>query len=91
VSAFHSRADCLVWGGRKYARFFDPESEREIARHVFELARDPRETSSLGSEFGDADAVLQRLAGTHGRVYSPRFDEVRSDIRARLRALGYLQ
>jgi len=91
VSAFQRRADCLVSSGRKYVRFFDPESEREIARHVFEPARDPRETNSLGSEFGNVDAVLQRLAGTHGRVYPARFDDVRSDIRERLRALGYLQ
>jgi arylsulfatase A-like enzyme len=88
--AFGSASDCLVADDRKYMRFFSVVTGKLLQRRIFDLASDPRETRSLGSEFGPAEAVIARAAGTHGHRYPAADAEVPPDIKKQLEALGYL-
>jgi len=92
VSAFRSKADGLVWRGRKYVRHFDIDDGTVSAHRVFDLAVDPREIAPLEHhEWGDASGLLEVAAGTHGVAYASRYDDMAPDLRQRLHVLGYLQ
>ena len=66
MSAFGVENDALVHDGRKYMRFFDIETGKLREKRIFDLAKDPRETRSLGDAFGDADALIERAGSEHG-------------------------
>jgi len=68
----------------------DPRSGDVRIRQVFDLASDPRETRSLGSDFGDAGAVLERAAGDHGLAYPALLEPPDPELLRKLQALGYL-
>jgi arylsulfatase A-like enzyme len=89
-SAFGSMNDGVVYRGRKYVRFFDVLTGKLIKRRVFDLASDPRETESLGEEFGEAEALVQEVSGTQGVAYPAVFREMTPEVEEQLRALGYL-
>ena len=91
VSAFGNRSDCLVVGERKFLRHFDPRDRSITARQVFDLAGDPDETRSLGSEFEAAARLLEEAAGSHGLEFTARVDEMDDELRDKLQALGYLK
>jgi hypothetical protein len=89
-SAFGSMSDGVVYRGRKYVRFFDVATAELTKRRVFDLAKDPRETESIGEEFGEAEAVLREVSGTQGTAYQAVFRGMTPEVEAQLRALGYL-
>ena len=60
-----------------------------VARHVFDLERDAREAIPLAASFDDA--LLEQMADSHGRPCTAHIDDLRPEIRTRLRALGYVQ
>ena len=91
MSAFGRLSDCLVWGGRKYLRFFEPKSGQAVGQRIFDLAEDPDETRSLGHDLGEASALLEEAAGTHGVEYAAHFEEAEGELLERLRALGYMR
>ncbi len=91
VSAFGSRSDCVVVGTRKYMRFFDVDSDAVVEKRIFDLERDPRETQSIGSEFGPVDALIEDAAGGHGLAFAATPAELAGDVEDQLRALGYIE
>ena len=91
VRAFFQWSDCAVFQKKKYVRFRDVKSGRVILQRIFDLERDPEETVSIGSDFGEFQATLDRLAGGHGMSFAPGFEDVAPDVRERLQALGYLE
>ncbi len=90
-SAFGSLTDGVILGDRKYVRYFDAKSRDLVARRVFDLAGDPRETRSLGDDFGATDAIVSAAADTGGVVYPSEFRGLSDENAAQLRALGYLR
>jgi arylsulfatase A-like enzyme len=90
MSAFGFRADAIVYRGRKYMRQFDPLDAVVSNRAVFDLGADPRETSSVASEFGSIEAVVSDAAGTCGLDYPAAIEVPSAELDAQLRALGYL-
>jgi arylsulfatase A-like enzyme len=89
-SAFGNANDGLVRGGLKFVRFFDAATGRVVARRVFDVVKDPRETRSVNGAFPDADAELEALSGGGGIAYAGVFRDVDPGVEERLRALGYL-
>jgi arylsulfatase A-like enzyme len=89
-SAFGSMSDGVVYRGRKYVRFFDVATSELTKRRVFDLAKDPRETASIGEDFGEAEALLREVSGTQGTAYQATFRGMTPEVEAQLRALGYL-
>ena len=90
-SAFGSLTDGVIQGDRKYVRYFDTTSRELVARRVFDLAGDPRETRSLGDDFGATDAIVSAIADTGGVFYQGEFRGLSEENAAQLRALGYLR
>jgi arylsulfatase A-like enzyme len=90
MSAFGVQSDALVHGGRKYVRFFDIDTGALRAQRVFDLPGDPRETHSLGSDFGPAEELLREAAGTHGHAFESTLEVADEELEGQLRALGYL-
>jgi arylsulfatase A-like enzyme len=90
MSAFNRLDDAIVYRGRKYVRYRDPQTREEKRRAVFDLAADPREARSLGDDFGAAAALLESSAGTHGVEYPARFESPPDEVLESLQALGYL-
>lgn len=89
-AGFGSVNDGLVRGGRKYLRAFDPSTGEVMVRRIFDLTRDPRETVSLGDDFGEEGPVLDEAAGTHGLAFDAEYRGIDTAVAERLRALGYL-
>lgn len=89
MSAFGRMNDCVVVGSRKYLRHLDPETGQVLRRSVFDLDRDPRETTVVGRDFSERALVLRALAGTGGVEYEKRFSEPEAEVLDRLKALGY--
>jgi arylsulfatase A-like enzyme len=89
-SAFGDANDGLVRGDLKFVRFFDVATGRVVARRVFDVAKDPRETRSLDGDFPEAEAELEAVSGSGGIAYRGVFRDVDPGIEESLRALGYL-
>ncbi len=90
-SAFGTLSDGIVYRGRKYIRFFDPESGELAARRVFDLERDPREAEPIAEEFGEAEALLAEAAGDQGLAFQARYETLSEELEDQLRSLGYLK
>lgn len=88
--AFGLRTDALVWRGRKYVRYFDPERKRVTATRIFDLARDAGEEHGSTRPFGPAGELLTEAAGTGGLHYPATFVAADPEVLDQLRALGYL-
>lgn len=91
MSAFGVKSDALVHEGRKYVRSFDIDTGALRTRRVFDLPADPRETRSVGSEFGLAEGLLRERAGDHGLAFESRLERADEELERQLRALGYLE
>ena len=89
MSAFNRRNDCIVLGGRKLMRVFDPKSRAVTGRVVFDLETDPREASPREEPFGSAGRQLASAAETDGIEYPSRFEEPDESTIKNLEALGY--
>lgn len=90
MSAFGVESDALVYDGRKYVRFFDVDTGALRTRRIFDLPGDPRETRSLGSDFGDAEALIEQASGSHGLAFDSTLEAADPELEGQLRALGYL-
>lgn len=89
MSAMGRHNDCVVHRGEKLLRHFDPQSGGVVARRVFDLVADPRETSSVADEFGARAALLEEAAGTHRIAFPATVEAPPDDVTAELRELGY--
>ena len=83
------RNDCLVHGGRKYLRHFDPRSGRLGVQRSYDLEADPRETTSLGDDFGALQGRLEEASGDHGYSLPAIFEDPEESLRDALHDLGY--
>ena len=90
-SAFGSKSDCVVYKDKKYMRFFDVGTDSLVAARSFDLVNDPRETTSIGSDFASVDEVMKRESGLHGLSYETDEQEVDEELEGQLRALGYIE
>lgn len=90
VSAFGSCSDAVVVRDRKYMRFLDCFNGEVTRRRIYDLERDPRETESLGEDFGEMEPVLLEAAGTRGVRFETTREPLSGDLESRLRALGYV-
>jgi arylsulfatase A-like enzyme len=87
-------SDCIVYEEKKYIRFIDPKTGEVKVRRVFDLERDPRETESLGIDFGKAAPLLEGASGKQGLSFEARYEKLEDidpELEQRLRALGYLK
>ncbi len=91
TSAFKSRCDGLVVGGRKYMRFFDVASGAKVAERAFDLRADPLEHAPLASGMGDAGALFVEAAGDRGLAYAAIERAPAGELERQLRALCYLE
>ncbi len=90
MSAFGVESDALIHEDRKYLRFRRDEPAAGPARRVFDLQGDPRETRSLGEDFGSAQQLIDEAAGPHGLSFESARETADPELEGQLRALGYL-
>jgi arylsulfatase A-like enzyme len=91
MSAWGSLTDCVIKDGFKHVRVFNPETKELIARRLFDLSADPRETRSLDVNLAISDPLFDQMSGTHGVKFEAEFAETDADVLDRLRTLGYFQ
>ena len=89
TSSMNRHNDCLIFGGRKYLRHFDPASDRVVAQRTFDLSADPRETYDLGADFGELQERLERAAGDRGYAFPALFEDPAESLRQAWEDLGY--
>ena len=74
---------------RKLVHYCDPESETVRAALLYDLAADPRELHGRPGKTTDLERILQEAAGSHGRSFEARFEEIDPATLERLNDLGY--
>jgi len=74
---------------RKLVHYCDPESEAVRAALLYDLAADPRELHGRPGKTTDLERILQEAAGSHGRSFEARFEEIDPATLERLNDLGY--
>ncbi len=81
--------DCMVLGGKKYLRHFDPKSGKVAVRRSFDLGSDPREIQNLGSNFGPQEGQLEKAASDRGYALPAIFEDRKKELLQALNGLGY--
>lgn len=90
TSAFGGASDAVVYEGRKYLRHFDENMAKAREHRIFDLANDPRETRSVGSDFAPVEALLGEVAELPAFPAETEPGPLEPDLERQLRALGYL-
>lgn len=89
-SSFKELNECIVYEGRKYLRHYNPRTRKPTVSRIFDLAADPRETNSLGDDFGEVRPLYEEVKGTHGLHFKGVFEPPSDEIMEGLQALGYM-
>ncbi|HED67001.1 MAG TPA: hypothetical protein ENJ09_15775 [Planctomycetes bacterium] len=90
MSAFGRRNDCVILGHEKLMRHIDPTGAGPAIKLVYDLERDPAETSPIAHAFGERGRILEEEAGDHGLAFPKRFEPPDDETLRGLQALGYL-
>jgi len=90
MSAFGNCCDALVLNRRKYFRFIDCGTGEIAERRVFDLEKDPRETSPLDEDFGEVDLLIQEASEDQGLSFETSLEPLSEELEDQLRALGYV-
>ncbi|MSR61975.1 MAG: hypothetical protein EXS08_05980 [Planctomycetes bacterium] len=79
----------VVHAQQKLLRYHDPVGGAVLARHLFDLAADPRETQLLRADTSAMEALLQATAEARGGSFPANFEKLDFELEQRLRDLGY--
>lgn len=81
--------ESLVHARHKFMRYRSPEDGQVVARRLYDLAVDPRETRSLARDPSAEERLLEDAAEAHGLVFPSRFAAPDGTTLRQLQELGY--